>query len=207
MHPGMRRLGAGIVISIGVFGLLPALAHAGAGVWTSGGPYGGPVTAVVVDPSGSATVYLGTEGHGIFKSTDGGATWVAAQSGLGNPYVFTLALDPVTPGTVYAGTQEGFFKSTDSGGTWVSASTGLYANINAVAVAPGVLHVGTYVGGVFRSIDGGLSWTPTNTGLGSQNVWALVRDPATPATLYAGTSAGVFRSVNSGTVGPPSTPG
>jgi len=50
----------------------PGLAHAGAGTWETGGPYGGNVLAFAIDPTNPATVYAGT--HGVFKSTDSGIT-------------------------------------------------------------------------------------------------------------------------------------
>ena len=40
---------------------------------------------------------------GVFKSTDSGATWAAANTGLTYPYVYALAIDPATPATLYAG--------------------------------------------------------------------------------------------------------
>ncbi len=60
-------------------------------------------------------LYAGTYGGGVFKSTDSGATWAAANTGLTNWVVQALAVDP-TAATLYAGTGgDGVFKSTDSG--------------------------------------------------------------------------------------------
>src|SRR5512139_2694471 len=101
-----------------------SVAHAGPGVWTTGGPYGGYVRALAIDPSNPATLY-GATGGGVFKSTDSGATWAAASTGLTNLNVSALAINPTNPATLYAGTGGGVFKSTDSGATWVAASTGL----------------------------------------------------------------------------------
>ena len=52
-----------------------------------------------MDPKSPSTVYAGTNGSGVFKSTDGAATWKAAAF---KGYSFSLAIDPVTPTTVYA---------------------------------------------------------------------------------------------------------
>ena len=63
---------------------------------------------------------------GVFKSTDSGGTWTAANTGLTSRSVYALAIDPTSPATLYAGTHGGgVFKSTDSGGTWAAANTGL----------------------------------------------------------------------------------
>ena len=54
-------------------------------------------------------------------------------------------------------------------------------------------------GGVFKSTNGGGNWSAVNTGLTDTDVRALAIDPATPATLYAGTDGGgVFKSTNGG---------
>jgi hypothetical protein len=61
------------------------LARAGTNLWTTHGPDGGPVLTLAIDPSSSSTLYAGTLGAGVFKSTDGGSTWSAANSGLPDP--------------------------------------------------------------------------------------------------------------------------
>ena len=52
------------------------------------------------------TVYAGTEGEGMFKTTDGGGSWAPMNSGLpaGDVELFALAIDPTSPRTIYAGT-------------------------------------------------------------------------------------------------------
>jgi hypothetical protein len=66
------------------------------GVWTSVGPYGGRIRALAIDPTTPATLYAGTDGGGVSKSTDAGGTWAAANTGLEYPYpyVSALAIDP-----------------------------------------------------------------------------------------------------------------
>jgi hypothetical protein len=82
--------------------------------WSSIGPEGGTTYALAIDPAAPATLYAGTDG-GVFKSTNGGASWRAASTGLTYITVRSLALDPATPTTVYAGTNGGMFKSTNGG--------------------------------------------------------------------------------------------
>jgi len=50
----------------------------------------------------------------------------------------------------------------------------------------------------FKSANGGSSWNPINIGMTVSIVNALIIDPRTPTTLYAGTDVGVFKSTNSG---------
>jgi len=190
-----------------------AVANAGVGVWTSGGPYGGNINALAINPATPATLYAGTN-SGVFKSTDSGSTWVAANTGLASLSIYALAINPSTPATLYAGTGwfgpeggpygGGVFKSTDSGGTWLAANAGLppvSADTLAIDPAnPATLYAGTYGGalGIFKSTDSGGTWTAANTGLPNVNVQTLAIDPSTPSTLYAGTQGGVFKSTDSG---------
>ncbi len=62
---------------------------------------------------------------GVFKSTNGGGSWTAINSGLTNPYVLALAFDPSATTTIYAGTNGGVFKSTNGGESWTAINTGL----------------------------------------------------------------------------------
>ena len=67
--------------------------HAGNGVWSSSGPYGGVVYDVQLDPSNEFTMYASTRG-GLFKSVDGASSWSRIESGLANSVPGTpFALD------------------------------------------------------------------------------------------------------------------
>src|SRR5882724_701971 len=116
---------------------------------------------------------------------------VPAYSSHGGVMVTALAIDPLTPTTLYAGTAGGVFKSTDGGASW--SAIGLI-NVTALAIdplTPATVYVGTgtfdmsALGGVFKSTDGGASWSATGglTGI----VWSLAIDPLTPTTVYAAT--------------------
>src|SRR5262250_3185752 len=80
------------------------MVHAGNNVWTSFGPEGGRVYALALDPTTPTTLYAGTGGGGVFKSTTGGASWSAVNTGLTNTSVRALAIERLTPSTLYAGT-------------------------------------------------------------------------------------------------------
>jgi len=89
-------------VSLGV--LLGALlvtssraAEGGINSWTStNGPNGGPIGALAIDPVTPATLYAGTDSNGVFKSTNGGASWSAVNTGLTAKTVSILAVDPQT---------------------------------------------------------------------------------------------------------------
>jgi photosystem II stability/assembly factor-like uncharacterized protein len=187
--------------------------------WTSDGPSGAYVRTLAIDPVTPTTLYAGTvedEGHalwGVFKSIDSGHTWSAVNTGLPSDFgVFALAIDPVNPSTLYAGTygygiwvySGGVFKSIDAGNTWSEVDSGPLANFGISTLAidpitPSTIYAGTWGGGAFASTDGGNSWSAINAGLTDGYVHALAIDPRTPSTLYAGTEVGrVFKSIDGG---------
>jgi photosystem II stability/assembly factor-like uncharacterized protein len=118
----------------------------------------------------------------------------------------TLTIDPKTPTTLYAGTEEGVFQSTDGGGNWSQVGNDLMtpADVSVLAidpVTPTTLYAGTNGSGVFKSTDGGASWREVNSGLKDANrryVRGFVIDPVMPTTLYAGTDDGVYKSTDGG---------
>jgi photosystem II stability/assembly factor-like uncharacterized protein len=133
----------------------------------------------------------------LIKSTDGGLSWNPV--GLTGVGVLTLAIDPLTPTTLYAGTNSGVYKSTDGGSSW-NTSGGLVGRVSSLAIdplTPTTLYAGA-LDAIQKSTNGGASWSATAlTGVG--DVLSLALDPLTPATLYAGTSyGGVLKTTNSG---------
>src|SRR5436309_6931479 len=113
------------------------VAAGGQNVWTSHGPEGGNIAALAIDPQTPATLYAGTVGKGVFKSTNGGGSWSAINTGLTDTFVRTLAVDPQTPSTLYAGTFGGAFKSTTGGASWNAVNNRLTnTSEGALAVEP-----------------------------------------------------------------------
>ena len=165
---------------------------------------------LAIDPSTPSTLYAGTEGQGVFKSTDSGGSWFRANIGLTNLDVRALAIDPSHSAILYAGAYATtgssccvLFKSTDSGATWVRASTGLpYSTVESIAIdpaTPSTLFAGTGILGVYKSTNSGGTWAEANTGLPGRMVSSLAIDPVTPATLYVGMDfRGIFKSTDSG---------
>jgi len=131
------RVSARLVGLAVVTGLLLGAAGPAAADWTSIGPYGGSVSALAIDPRTPTTLYAGTSA-GVYKSTNGGTSWSAANAGLmcGDALcsVGHLALDPQTPTTLYAGTGAGVFKSTDSGASWSRGQ--LFDSVTSLALDP-----------------------------------------------------------------------
>jgi photosystem II stability/assembly factor-like uncharacterized protein len=182
---------------------------------------------LTIDPTNPTTLYAGTNGAGLFKSTDGGRNWSHINFGITGPFVMpgrtfsplrvnVLVIDPTSSSTLYAGSNDGrfnaifagVFKSTDGGSTWAAVNTGLTEkHVNALAidpVTPTTVYVGTGRGGVFKSTDGGGSWTAINAGWAADQelplrfAFALAIDRSNSGTVYVGTSDGVLKSTNGG---------
>jgi len=136
----------------------------------------------------------------LYRSEDGGATWKAI--GLGSLGVNALAIDPVNPSTLYAGTESGgVFKSADWGETWSVRNTGLGSlTINALGINranPSMLHAAT-AGGLFKSSDGGSSWSPVGPKLSDPVFRSVASDPVVSTTHYAADAVWVAKTVDSG---------
>jgi photosystem II stability/assembly factor-like uncharacterized protein len=184
----------------------------GGGTWIAAGS-GLPkswfaVASFVFDPRSADTVYAvlydeweddAANVHvGIYKTTDGGATWNAVNDGLpptrwGYVWVTALTIDPKNPTTLYAGTPDGVFKSTNGGASWTAANSELRESISSLAIDPlhpSTVYAGTWNHGVFKSTDSGSTWNAANSGLTTLNVQTLALDPKDSNRVYAGTYGG-----------------
>lgn len=189
--------------------------------WTYLGPknFGGRIRAILVHPTDSNIMWVGSCGGGIWKTTDGGARWDPMDDFLPGMAIGCMVLDPTNPNVLYAGTGEGFFeteegstntacirgagifKSVDGGVTWTqqtSTANPDFYFVNRLAVSPtdhNVLLAATSTG-IYRTTDGGASWTRTLTG-----EWAYDVDfhPTDPNRAIAGVHVnGVYYTTDGG---------
>lgn len=155
------------------------------------------VGSCVVDYNAPATLYISVGDHsgwwnfslGVYKSTDGGATW--APTGLSwtlaqNRAISMLAMDPFNSAVIYAATSNGLYKTTDSGANWTVVRSGYYSDIRFESGTSNIyaaLHDYWGSSEVFRSTDGGATWTQlSNFGL-NYNWIRLSVTPANAAKL------------------------
>jgi photosystem II stability/assembly factor-like uncharacterized protein len=119
--------------------------------------------------------------------------------------VRSLAVDPSTPSTVYAGTEQGVMKSTDAGTTWRAANKGISKTVVTGFVIdhanPATVYVATW-DGVFKSFDAGANWN--RCGLPGFTMLSIAADPYNSRVLYAAGSrvepyaSHVFRTTDGG---------
>jgi photosystem II stability/assembly factor-like uncharacterized protein len=169
---------------------------------------GGRVTTVTGVPSQPRTFYMGVASGGLFRTTDGGASWTPIADGripLGS--MGSIAVADSDPNVIYVGTGSdgvrsnvstgrGLYKTTDGGASW--QFVGLYnaGQIGAVRIHPSnpdVAWVAAYGDafkrnadrGVFKTSDGGRTWRKTlfiNDGVGAMDVEL---QPNNPNIVYA----------------------
>jgi uncharacterized repeat protein (TIGR01451 family) len=140
---------------------------------------------------------VGTQGQGMFRSTDGGATWQQVPE-YTDAYVRDLWIGGANNQTTLAATAaNGLLRSTDGGWTWspVGANIGAQA-FYSLAQAGGVHYVGTADRGVWRSTDGGATWSATSPFASPS---AVVVAAMSVQTAYAGSvDNGLFKTNNGG---------
>jgi photosystem II stability/assembly factor-like uncharacterized protein len=187
-------------------------------LWQPYPVYGGEMTSIAMPSDDAQTVYVGTRDAGVFKATDGGATWQPARQGLTFFPIRSLQVDPLHPDILYAGTDfDGIWKTTDAGATWASASAGLELDMVVINVVidpldTDVLYAvlaggyGLAAGHLYRSSDGGATWQVRDNGIPRYLPWSeyifgprsLAVNPEDPSHVYAGTLEEAYASTDAG---------
>ncbi len=169
---------------------------------------GGRVTTVTGVPSQPKTFYMGVASGGLFRTTDGGATWVPITDGkvpLGS--TGSVAVADSDPNVIYLGTGSddvrsnvstgrGIYKSTDGGETW--KFVGLYnaGQIGAVRIHPtnpnivwvsaqGDAFKANSERGVFKTTDGGQTWRKVLFVSDQVGAMDVELQPGNPSVVYA----------------------
>lgn len=199
------------------------IASASGGIWKTvdGGTNWTPMTdelatlnhgIVTLDPANPNVVYVGTgeymtgsNGDGVFKSTDGGVTW--AQ--IGNAATLGTRVSGLviggTPRVVHVTTNTGYFRSTNDGATWTRTVNGSCSGLVVDPLNSNNVLVGVRDFGVYRSTDAGVTFTRMTTGLPASGTGyiALTMCAGTPSVVYAALLSGsnlqgMYRSADGG---------
>ncbi len=151
------------------------------------------------DPTDEGTLYMVTSPDGLYRTTNGGRNWRAANNDLPGTTGNIKGITIDEAGRIFLTIRGvGLVRSDDAGRTWTPSGEGItYTNtlvgtVSAPVFDPADADV-AYVhnsDGIFRSVDGGATWQPFNDGL---SVTAVVMDisfaPARPHVALAGTAA------------------
>lgn len=129
--------------------------------------------SLAIDPFDSNIMYAGTggfvgNGHGVYKSVDGGDTWEAVNRGMLDYRITAIATHPHQTQTIFAGSDNGdFFRSMDGGQTWEELSAALpvemsdhptITEIIILSETPETIYLLVDDAGVVISDDGGNRW-------------------------------------------------
>ena len=180
---------------------------------------------LIMDPENSSVIYAsmwdfrrqahtfrsGGPGSGLYKSTDGGATWNKIQQGLpdGTLGRIALAISPVAPHPIWAvveSAHSAIYRSDDQGATWIKLSTQTAMSDRpfyySLLVADPVDGNRVYKPGttLWVSNDGGKMFqNPSVTGGAyHSDTHALWISPLDNRLLYMGTDGGVYISSDKG---------
>jgi len=175
---------------------------------------------IAVDPRDSNVVYVASQGplwrsggeRGVYKTTDGGASWERVLYVSDDTGVNEVHMDPRNPDVLYAssyqrrrhvytlvdgGPETAIYKSTDAGATWRKLTEGLpKVDMGKIglAVSPAnpdfiyaIVEAQRDEGGTFRSTDRGESWSKMSDFVSEspQYYHELIADPKDPNRVYA----------------------
>lgn len=160
-------------------------------------------------------LYVGIAGDsaasaGVFKSSDGGASWTASNTGLPEGSFAEMVGPASTGGDLFLGFTTAVYRSSDGAANWSAVSApfpqGANTRIRQLATVGGSLlaYINEYstARGVYRSVDSGASFVASNTGLtiGSGGSDArLNRFYVLPSGVYLQPSTStLFRSTDAG---------
>ncbi len=102
------------------------------------GSSAGRISAIAPHPTNANACFVGGADGGVWRTLDGGTTWTPLTDQMPTTSIGALAIDPVTPTTIYAGTGEanfanhsryglGIYRSTNSGDTWQQLAESTFA--------------------------------------------------------------------------------
>ncbi len=171
----------------------------------------GRVNCIVFHPSSDSTIWIGTPGGGLWRTTDHGTTWTILTDNLtANLGVSGIAVNPTDTNNLYILTGDGdsfsglpssgVYKTTDGGQSW--SATGLTWNRSQLVKGrkilmhpanPSILYVVSSKG-IHKSVNGGVNWVLMKSG----NFYDIDFKPGNPSIMYACNDRDFFRSVNGG---------
>lgn len=172
------------------------------------GPGGmsGRVTAFATDPRNENIFYVGTASGGLWKTLNAGTTFTPIFNNEAVASIGALAVDPLRPDIVWAGTGEGnprnsvtggygIYKSTDGGRSWKCMGLELTRYIHRIIIDPinpDIIYAGAIGNpwaphterGLYRSRDGGTTWRRILFTNETSGVADMVMDPSNPGKIF-----------------------
>ncbi|MGV3766891.1 MAG: WD40/YVTN/BNR-like repeat-containing protein [Chitinophagaceae bacterium] len=175
------------------------------------GPWrGGRSAAVAGSYKNRQLFYMGATGGGVWKTTDGGASWKNISDGFFGGTIGSVAVAPSNESILYVGEGEntvrgnvseglqGMWKSVDGGKTWKNIGLKEGRHITKIIIHPTdpdkvwVAVLGHLFGpdeerGIFKTTDGGKTWKKVLYANNQSGASDLTMDPSDPNLLFAST--------------------
>ena len=168
----------------------------------------GRINCVTPHPENSEIVFAGAPSGGIWKSSDGGLTYIPLSDNLPQIGVSSIAIDYNNPNIMYIATGDddagdsysvGIWKSIDGGLNWNPTSLGPSNSPSSIYEIemhfndPNIMWAATN-GGLYKTTNGGENWIQTQSGA----FQGVKQKPNNPNTLYAITASEFYKSNNGG---------
>lgn len=181
----------------------------------AGSKFGIIRSVVVPEPEDPKRLFVSTTRAGVWRSDDGGSTWLEANDGLVYKEVWSLAHHPVT-GDLYAGTGPAcIFRSSDSAESWeelegVRSVEGrsewflhlppYFSHIRDITLLeedPSLMVCAVEEGGVITTSDAGQSWHNHRSDIYA-DAHSVAIKPDDSKTVFVATGDGMYRSADGG---------
>src|SRR5690242_20615074 len=159
--------------------LIASGAIGGVNVWTTSGPGLAYVSRLIADPANPDILFAQTAA-GIYRTTDGGATWSPVNSGLPNTGITAFMVAGLDAVTLYAAINGEVWSSADLGQHWMRSGeiedayvSDLNYDHGGTLYADASLQHPPFGTNLYTSSDAGTTWTAV---LSDVNRWAISQD-------------------------------
>jgi photosystem II stability/assembly factor-like uncharacterized protein len=182
------------------------ISHDAGKTWTSVDAMKGQSIRALTQAPSDAKVFIAGTLRGVFRSEDSGVHWnqITPAGSMDLHEVESIAIDPKSPQTIYAGTWHLPWKTTDGGANWHNIKNGLIDDSDVFSIiidptVPSVVYTSA-CSGIYRSDSGGELYHKVQ-GIPStaRRTRVLMLDPTNRNTVYAGTTEGLYKTLDGGT--------
>jgi photosystem II stability/assembly factor-like uncharacterized protein len=168
------------------------------------GMHGKSVRAMAMSASDSKVLVVGAL-DGVFRTKNGGNSWerISPPSLAEVKNIESIAIDPKNPDVVYAGTWHLAWKTADGGANWQHINKGMIDDSDVFSVivdsTDSSVVYASACSGIYKSESAGdLFHKLQGIPFSARRTRVLKQDPNSPATVYAGTTEGLWKTIDGG---------